>query len=563
MKPTSDRASKRGRAGALLLLMLLVLSFLLTACSGGAETPKEQKSHVLNGIATVDEKYTKDMNPFSSTANPGVSSLIYEPLIFTNIMDNSLTPWLASGYSFSKDLGTLTLTLRKGVMWSDGIPFTANDVLFTFRLLKKYPSMDVNNLWAYLANVEAPDQYTVVLSFARPYPPLLWSVGKTTPVPEHVFSRVADPRPGHFINESPVGTGPYLLKSFDPYLVQYVKNTRYWQADKAQISEVRFHVLKNNNEAWEGVASGRYDWSGIFPSGDINATYVKKDPAHNHYWFAPYANLMLFVNHERAPFNILPIRQAISLALDRERMFKDAEGGYEPVASPTAVVLPGHKKFLDPQYANLKFSRDLDQAKSLLAAQGYRAGADGILQSSLGTRLSFNLVVPADWSDWVEVCKIIQDNLKAVGIEVKLNGLSVQKYYEARSLGDFDMLLGTTTPSPHPFYMYDMLLNSSQVPPVGEAAVSNYERWRDAETNELLNQYAGTIDPKVQQQALNGLQRIMVEKLPAIPLLYAAMWFEYNDKRFTGWPNEKNPYASAQVTDSDNIMVILNLKPVS
>jgi peptide/nickel transport system substrate-binding protein len=78
----------------------------------------------------------------------------------------------------------------------------------------------------------------------------------------------------------------------------------------------------------------------------------------------------------------------------------------------------------------------------------------------------------------------------------------------------------------------------------GRQATSNFERWSDAATDKLLAQYAGSIDPKVQQSALAGLERIMVEQTPSIPLVYGATWYEYNTSRFVGWPDQAHPYAA-------------------
>src|SRR5437870_733679 len=94
--------------------------------------------------------FTRNFNPFApnppdfTTAHGGT---IFEPLYIVSIVGNKTFPWLATGYKWSKDLKTLTFTIRKGVKWSDGQPFTARDVYYTMNAGKKVAAMDLVGLW--------------------------------------------------------------------------------------------------------------------------------------------------------------------------------------------------------------------------------------------------------------------------------------------------------------------------------------------------------------------------------------------------------------------------------
>jgi len=167
------------------------------------------------------------------------------------------------------------------------------------------------------------------------------------------------------------------------------------------------------------------------------------------------------------------------------------------------------------------------------------------------------------WTDWVTADQIISANLKAIGIDAKVNSISFNSYYSALQMGTFDMAISWTNPGPTPFYLYDSLLNSTNSAAVGKQANSNWERWMDPTTDKMLAQYATTTDSSLQQQALNGLQQIMVEQLPSIPLVYGATWYEYSSRNFTGWPNANNAYASPAPFDfPDAAVVALNLTAV-
>src|SRR5207302_9261785 len=109
-------------------------------------------------------------------------------------------------------------------------------------------------------------------------------------------------------------------------------------------------------------------------------------------------------------------------------------------------------------------------------------------------------------------------------MNVSVNAISFNAYYSGLQLGNYDSTISWTTAGPSPFFLLNALLNSTQTAPVGKTANTNWERWNDPATDTLLAQYANTTDSNVQSQALYGLQKIMVQQLPAIPLVYAANW---------------------------------------
>jgi peptide/nickel transport system substrate-binding protein len=260
---------------------------------------------------------------------------------------------------------------------------------------------------------------------------------------------------------------------------------------------------------------------------------------------------------------LLPVREAISSAIDREQISKVGENGYEPVASPTAMVLPQNKNFLSPNYANMTFSVDTTQSMQLLEGAGFTKGSDGIFADRNGKKLSFNLNVVTGYTDWITTCQIIANDLKAVGIKANVNTLSYDAYYSALQLGTFDMGISWTLPGPTPYFLYYGLLSSQNTAPLGQAANSNWERWNDPATDKLLNELLTSADPVIQQQAYAGIQKIMVDELPSIPLVNEPYWYEYSTAHFTGWPDPSHPYAEPSPYQfPDGEVVLLNLHPV-
>jgi peptide/nickel transport system substrate-binding protein len=549
------------RTATLLLSFLVIFALVLTACGGGATTTT-QKTTVLTVSNGPVGAYQENFNPLlASNSNPGPRGMIYETLLYFSWLQGTIEPWLASSYQWSTDATSLTLHLRPNVQWSDGQAFSSDDVLFTLNLLKKNPALDSNGLWNYIKNVTAPDANTVVVTFKQAYTPILWYLGgQTWIVSKHAWSSVSNPV--QYTDAKPVGTGPFMLKSFSPQLLDYVKNPKYWQPGKPQVTELRYPAYDSNTTVELQLDQGKLDWTGLY-TPNIEKTFVKRDPAHNHYWFPPNAVVMLYVNLTKSPFNQLPVRQAMSLAIDRQQLNKVAESGYEPPAHPSGLVLPAQQKYLSPDYANTSFTVDTNRANQLLQSAGFTKGSDGIYADKNGKKLSFKMNVVTGWTDWVTACQIMATSLKAIGMNVSVNAVSFNAYYSALQLGTFDTAISWTTAGPSPFFLFNALLNSSQSAPPGKAAPTNWERWNDATSDKLLSQYASSTDANVQNQALYSLQKIVVEQLPSIPLVYAANWNEYRTAHFTGWPDANNPYAlGAPFSYPDSEVVVLHLQPV-
>ena len=539
------------RPGWLLISCITLFGLLLSACNGTATTTK--KADAL-WVGQVGDEYVDNFNPYSGASGGPPTEMIYESLLFTNLADSTINPWLASSYNFSSDGKQLTFHLQNNVKWNDGQPFTADDVAFTFNLMKQYPGIDVSAIWQYLSSVTASDPHAVAISFKTPFTPMLWYLGRLQILPKHIWSSVGDPT--KYIDATPVGTGPFKLKSFSSPLVTLTKNTSYWQADKIKFNEIKYPIYKGNDTLQLQLISGKLDWAQIF-APNLDRNYVQKDPTNHHYWLVPNQTVMFYVNNAKAPFNQLAVRQAISEALDRQKMSQVAENGYEQVAHPTALILPNAKDYLAPQYAHLSFKMDTQKARKTLEDAGYKKGPDGIYVDKNGHRLAFKIDVPNTYSDEILLCQTASQNLKDAGMDASINSLSYTDWYDNKQLGQYDVTIDADGGGLTPFYYYNRTLNSQRSAPIGKNSQSNFARWQDATTDQLLNEYATSSDKNVQKQDIYGLEKIYVEQLPTIPLLDAPSWFEYNSARFSGWPSKDDPYA----TVSSSVQVVLHLQP--
>ncbi|HTK07265.1 MAG TPA: ABC transporter substrate-binding protein [Ktedonobacteraceae bacterium] len=564
MAPLFTPENKKGRvkliAGVCSLLVLFTL--LLSACGGSNSTPSGAKKSVLKVAAQSYDFAQSGFNPYNGHPNAGMLGLVYETLYFVNVNGGQFTPMLATSYQWNSDNTQVTFAIRQGVKWNDGQPFSADDVAFTFNMMKQYPAADSGGVWSFLKSVTAPDANTVVMTFQKAYPPVLTTIaGHVYIVPKHVFSSVGDPT--KYLTSKPVGTGPFVLTRFQTDLAVYDKNPGYWQAAQVKVDEVRFPEYKDNATLQLALPKGDIDWAGYF-SPTLQQDFLAKDPAHYHV-FMDAVNLYSICPNQKDPViggqAGLPVRLALSAALDRSAIAAQATAGLEPAGSITGLVLPTAKDWVDPQYASLPSTADVAKAEKYLTDAGFKKGSDGIYAKN-GKRLSLTLRSVDVYSDWNAAAKLIADQAKAVGIEVKNVTVGEDNYYTLRTDGkyDYQLMFCGMVGGPTPYYLYNQYLNSTQI---GEGK-TNFMAWNDPTTDKYLNQYASTTDQAAQKQAIQGIEKVFVENQPFIPLWTGADYDEYSTKNFTGWPDETNPYSSGSPNTSPDLeQVVLHLQPVA
>lgn len=538
-RPTAPRR----KALTALLAGAAVVALAMTGCSGAGDTGSasaDGRIPVLNfggfgGGSNPKENY----NPYLATAL-SVGNYLYEPLMMLDEYSCDYKPWLATGMDW-KDPSTLVYTLRDGVKFSDGKPFTADDVVFTFDMLKKYPALDTRGAWAALKSVEKTGDDQVTFHFDGSGASSLIAINAVLIVPEHLWSKVADPTT--YTNEKPVGTGPMLVGSFSPTRLVLKRNPDYWQADKIRVDKIQFNNSDQGQVEQLKLARGDYDMNAMYIP-DIDKSYVAKDPAHNKYWFPSGSPISLYMNLEKKPFDDLAFRDAVAKAIDKDSIVKDAEQGYVTAASQTSLVLPNAKDWLPSSIPDDGYiSFDASAAKAELDKAGYKLDSSGKRLGKDGKPLGFSIQIPAGWNDWIQAGKIIQKNLQALGITVDMQNPTPEVQGQNRLTGQYDLTFGVRGGSCDMYRNFLEPLASSETAPIGQAATTNEVRWRDAETDQLIDRLRQEADPAAQKKTVGELATIMYEQKPYIPLWYGASWFEYSTKRAVGWPSEKDPYA--------------------
>ena len=545
------------------LTALSCLTLGITAVSLGTASASTSSVITLEGNTGVT--FTNNFNPFDSSsfaAQLSVRSLVNEPLFeFDTLKANTQYPWLATSYAWANGGRTLTFQLRKGVTWSDGQPFTAADVAYTFDLINRVPAANVWGAPTMAANATTHGKYTVVLHYQAPeYLNITSIAGSVLIVPQHVWSKIANPATA--IVTHPVGTGPYELSSYSSTLVKYKVNPHYW-GGKPAASGVDVPAYSTNTAAATALADGQLTWAGN-DIANVNQIFVNKNPRTNHTFFAPGSTVTLEFNVTgNGPLSDPAVRQAISAGIDRTALSVKGETGYEkPATSSSALILPNQASYLSPKLKN-DLSPHADPAKvaSILTADGYVKDSNGFYAKN-GKEIQFSIEDPTAYSDYYADCQLISNELQAEGIDATVDGVQASQWYSDSATGNFQSIIHWGNGGSSPYVQYQNWLDYTQSAPIGSSANSDYGRYNSPVAQQALTTLA-TTNPANKVglvKAVQTLENLVSTQVPVAPLLYGADWDEYSTAHFTGFVTPQNPYADPSPGDPQLPLILMRLK---
>ena len=555
----------RLRRKAVAVAAALLLTASLAACGDGTTGSGGNSSGVLN-IGMPNGPQTENHNPFlpsSSSNSLGYRWALYEPLVMTNQVkpDEEGKPWLATEWAWSDNFRKLDLTIRDNATWSDGKPVTGADIAYTFTLLKNTPALNINAIP--YGEVTADGNKVSVTFTSSQFVNQMDILTQTPMVPEHVWSKIADPATDTV--KDPVGSGPYTLNSFTPQTVTLtVRDKGYWQ-DLPQVKELRYTSYNDNNAQTTALANGSSEWAFTFIS-NYKAVYVDKDPEHHKLWFPPVLGVHgLFLNTELKPFDDPVLRRAMNMVVNRNDVFMQGEAGYfyPEVKNVTGIPTPAGDSFLADEFKGEEFEIDVEGAKKLLTDNGYTYSGD-TLNDRTGKPVKLTLSNPAGWSDYITTLEILKDNFSDIGIAATVDKANQDTWTSDVDTGQFEAAMHWTNNGATPYDLYQSIMDGALYKPRGTAGVNgNWGRFRNADATEALHRYANAADDTVRQEAMDELQKIYVEQAPVLITGAANAGGEYSTKNWVDWPDENNQYAPAQPTQPNALDIILHLKPAS
>lgn len=450
----------------------------------------------------------RTLNPAlrASTGVYNISGKIVEPLIDKSY--DGYVPVLATEWSGSEDGLSITVKLREGVKWHDGVDFTCDDVAFTaiemWKKLLNYSSA----LQANLESVDCPDPHTAVFNYSKPMPLDLFLAAMPDlghPMPKHLYEGTDILK--NELNTAPVGTGPFKFVEYERgQYVMAAKNEDYWREGYPHLDRIVWRFIKDKSAASAALEAGEVHESGFIGvsmadierlSEDdrftVGTTGYENNVAHSTVEFNHRNPILADVQVRRAIYHGLDIDYAIDTIM---RGF--AKPGRGPI--PTA----GAANYTDdvPTYPY-----DPELAKKMLDEAGYPVGDDGF-RFKLKHR-------PAPWGEYTQLWgEYFAQAMKEIDIDVELQTNDAPGFLNGVYRDyDFDTANGWHQFRSDPAVSTMVWLRSGQ--PAGTPWTNQFG-WQNDEIDQMIDDAASELDPAKRAEMYHEIQRRAMEELPVI-----------------------------------------------
>ena len=488
-----------------------------TTAAETAQDTEKRKERILTVSGNGDFGF-----PSVYTISPKGQGYMTLSYIFDTLMwkdESGLIPYLAEDYSVSEDGLTYTFQLRKGVSFTDGTPFTAEDVKFTFDYMKEHPYK-----WVSVSMVEEAsvvDEHTVEIKLNKTYNPFLSDVAGSLPIlPKHIWENVTFTEP-----EAAISTGPFILENYDSAAGTYTlkANEDYFYGD-VQIDKL---VIANvsGGDSKEALLSGEI---AAAPNISYKAAMSLKDSPEYTVLEGPGLSVTrLYFNFDEEAMAVKEIRQAMYHAVNLDEIVEKAYGGAGYPGS-AGHVQPG-TPWYNPDVR--QYAYDVETAKKMLSEAGAAdSNGDGILEYN-GEEMSYTLTFTENDE---KLAELLVSYMKAVGIELVPQSADDATVKAAISEGNFELAF-----NPNGSFGGDPVFLSrfATVGADGAPSVTGQggTTWESEEYNRIYNESAVEQDDAKRHQQVNELQEIIAEELPCLTLYYKKAVAAYNNTIFDGF----------------------------
>ncbi|WP_205737635.1 ABC transporter substrate-binding protein [Granulosicoccus antarcticus] len=478
-----------------------VLLSLGLLCSGAsiAETP--QSGGTLNAVVQPEPPGLM-LGILQNGPTQNVAGQIYEGLLrYDENLD--AMPSLAKEWSISDDGLTYTFHLEEGVKWHDGEPFTSADVVFSIDVFLPETNTRLRNNMQRLESITAPDDNTVVFKLSAPFGPFLgvFEAGSAPIIPKHIYE--GTDFKNNPANNTPIGTGPFKFDKWEKgSYIHLVKNEEYYLEGKPYLDDIYYHIIPDAASRSIAYETGKVD---LLPGGSIENFDVERLLAMDNTcssdkgweFFGPLS--WLWMNNASGPLADVRIRQAVSLAIDREFALNALWNGVGKVASGP---VSSSTRFYDSNLPELAY--DPDKARQLLKDAGYDGETLRLLPLPYGET----------WQRWAEAVK---QNLSEVGINVELIATDAGGWNQKLAERDYDLAFTY-------LYQYgdpDLGVSRTYISTNAEPGSpwNNVSGYINEEVDALFAEASAAGDAEQRQELYSKVQAKLVEEAPVAWLL--------------------------------------------
>jgi peptide/nickel transport system substrate-binding protein len=544
----------------------LILTLLAVSC-GKTGTSTENAGTILASAISDPKSFNYITAREVSTTD--VLGFVYEGLVRTDGKTYETEPSLAESWSVSSDSTTWTFNLRRDVVWSDGEPFTARDVVFTYNDLifneKVAAGMrDLLQVDGKVFEVKMIDSWTVTINTHKPFAPFLRTIGSGI-LPWHKHASVEDFNQALGINtplQEIVGTGPFMVTEFTPgQRVVLEANPRYWQKDEhgkplPRTKKLIIYTVPDLDAEIEWFKSGRTDFVGVrgadwpvLAANHSGYTMRNMGPRFSSTYITFNQNTGASIPNERkAWFRNRGFREAVAWAIDRGTI---VEGIYNSLAFAQHSPIPeANKLFYDSGITH--YTYDLKKAEKLLEEAGFRKNEKGELLDEKGNRVAFEIMTNAGNNERVRSATVIADGLRKLGMDARVNAMDFNALVDRldNDLNWEACVLGLTSSlDPHnganiwrvegDLHMFNQ---KPRKPPEDASAAANrkYQKdlaaWRagvqpwEREIEGIFEEGASELDPAKRFALYSRFQRLVSRELPFIYTVSPAALYATRDR---------------------------------
>nr|WP_246616445.1 ABC transporter substrate-binding protein [Thaumasiovibrio subtropicus] len=514
----------------------------------------------------------RNFNPYISSRLHTARDFIYEPLVIFNELKGNVPEFrLATEYTFSDDLLSVTFKLREGVKWSDGETFNADDVLFTFDMVSEHGAIDDRGINALVKGVRKVDDYTVTFDLNEVNTNAAYEIVLVPVVPQHIWKDVKNVT--EFENQQPVGTGPFTeIAVFTPTLFVQCRNPNYWDNASLDVDCLRVPQFNHNDQVLGSLINSEVDWAGSFVP-DIDTTFVAASKNHG-YWYPAAGTQAFMFNFKSADpikqevLNNIDFRRAFSMAIDRQTIVDVANYGNGSVNDFASGLGYAFEAWSDKKtHEEFKpfMTYNVASAKALLEKAGFvdKTG-DGFVETPDGKSFTLDIQSPMGWTDFNNVVMLAVEQLEEVGIRAAARTPDFAVYNQNMLNASYDIAYTNYFhgPTPHTYWNsgYHSRLQTEQGMP---RFAMHF--WSNQELDDLLDSFYETASRDDQLNIAHKIQRIIAENQVTVPVMSGSNFYQFNTKKFTGWWNEDNQKGRPMIWEGtpERLLHVLDLKPVS
>jgi peptide/nickel transport system substrate-binding protein len=572
-----------------LILILVLLMGALATVSVAAQGDVAREDTVIFDIDQSDIPNPTNFNWLvpGTNKNQGAHQAMWEPLFILNYETGEIQPWLAESFTPNKSSDVWTLKLRKGATWSDGVPFTADDVDFTINLLlgdKTSTLGYASDMQHWVKSVKKIDDLTEEFDLTQPDPRFqldyfsvrIW--GSLDILPKHVWEG-QDPTTFTFYDPAkgwPIGTGPYKLTSAAPTQFVWDRDDNWWGAKTGfhalpEPKRLIWVIAPSEDQKALLLSTHQLDSSMNISLGAFQAVQAKNPNVIAWHKDLPYAwadpcPRELNLNTTVAPWNDPNMRKAISLIIDRS---KNIEIAYEgtTTASQTMFVQYGGMAPYITAIVNAGYgispNADVAGGQKLIEAAGYVKGSDGMYAKD-GKNLSLNIQVSTDTVEYARSTNVIVEELRAAGIDATSQPLTGNTASTNEANGTFEGSWGLESCGSvnEPWVSMDTL-NPTWFQAVGTRANHDQVRWNTdgAKAYGKIVDQIGTMplgDPQIPGLVTQAYKYVF-DETPVIPLVQAEKLVPFDTTYWTNWPTSDNNNNHPATWWNSTHQIILNL----